>query len=329
MKKGVVIGATGIIGNHIVRALLELGHHVIAVSRGKTPALNLQGLAVERRTADILDQSSLIAAFKGANWVFQAAAYYPRTMFSRKKHVRTAMQGTKNLIAALKNSRVERLVYTSSLTTIGRVGRGLLADEGVAYNFIGRDPHPYFLVKYLCECELMRAVAVEALPIVVVNPTACFGDYELKPRDLCLIPKLVRREIPAYVVRDLNVVDVADVARGHVLAAEKGRVGERYVLGGHNLTVEMVIKEICDVAGVRPPRLVVPLPLGLGLSLASELLGFLMRREPHLPILGLRFVQHGQHFSLEKAKEELSYTVSAMAPCYERAIQWYKKIGYI
>ncbi len=326
--KALVLGATGIIGNHIVRELLEQGHDVYAASRGVLPPVNLEGLNVRRVRCDLDDLQSLRDVFCGMDWVFQAAAYYPQNTFNKNQHVQSAMKGLNHVIQAALESGIKKLVYTSSLTTIGQVPKGELANETVAYNLTGHDPHPYFLVKHLSEIRLQEAFQQQKLPVVILNPTGCFGPYELKPKSMCLIPQLVNREIPTYVIRDINVVDTADVARGHVLAADKGRLGERYILGGHNQTTEMIIREICEVADVKPPRFAVPLQLGLGVCYLDEGFNFLLKRKPRYSILGLRFAQYGQHFDLSKSENELGYSPQPMEDCYRRAIAWYHKIGY-
>lgn len=326
--KSLVIGATGLIGNHIVRELLKEGHEVIAASRGVTPAVNLEDVDVPRVKVDVMDVASLTKAFRGVEWVFQAAAYYPGDTFHKAEHVKRALAGTQNIIQAARNASIQRLIYTSSLTTIGRSGRRKLATEEDSYRLAGRDPHPYFLVKHLCEEALRDAVRARGLPVVIVNPSGCFGPYDLKPKNLCLIPQLIQRKIPAFVRCDINVVDAADVARGHILAAKKGVIGERYILGGHNVTMEMVLREICEVAGVKPPRIAIPVALGLGVCYVSETIGYVLGKKPALPVLAIRFAQHGQHLSIDKAVRELGYTVGEMAPCYERAIAWFRRIGY-
>lgn len=326
--KALVIGSTGIIGNHIVRELLNDGHEVFAASRGITPSRNLEGLQVKSVQLDILDLDSLKKAFKGMDCVFQAAAYYPDNTFNSKLHCERAMQGLENVIHAALASHIERLVYTSSLTTIGQAKKGELANEDLKYDLFGQDPHPYFLVKHLSEQRLNRAFLEKGLPVVMLNPSGCFGPYELKPKTMCLVPQLISREIPSYILRDINVVDTRDVARGHVLAATKGRLGERYILGGHNQNTEIVIREICEVGGVKPPRFTVPLQIGVGLCMMAEGVGYVLKRKPRFPVLGLRFIQYGQHLDISKARTEFGYEPQPMAPCYKRAIQWYKDIGY-
>ncbi len=326
--KALVIGATGIIGNHVVRSLLKEGIAVRALSRGITPSLNLDGLDIERVQGDFSDSSSLSHAVEGCQWVFHTAAYYPSHTFDLPGHVALAKKQIKTVLNVIKKSSVQRFVYTSSLTTIGQpASPQSLADENLPYN-LGFFPHPYFAVKVVMEEEVLKQ-ARKGLPAVVVNPTGCFGPYELKPPRLCLIPQLVNKKMPAYVDHSLNAVNVADVGKGHVLAAHKGRIGERYILGGHNTTTKDIIREICRIAEVPFPKIKLPMAPALGLSWASEWLSYtLFKNLPLFPILGLRFVQYGQHFDLAKAKRELGYSPSPLEPCFSKAIDWYKKIGY-
>lgn len=324
--KALVIGATGIIGNHVARALLADGVEVRAFSRGKTPALNLEGLDVERVLGDARDEASLILAMKGCEWVFHTAAYYPQNPFHLSKHVDEALRGIRAVIAAVKKSGA-KLVYTSSLTTIGMATKGKLANESLPYTMIKNPPHPYFLVKHLMEEEVVQA-ARNGLHAVIVNPTGCFGPYELKPPSLCLVPQLIKRKIPAIIEHDLNVVDVADVGRGHWLAAQKGRSGERYVLGGHNVTSSWLIRKICEIGGVKPPFFKIPLAPALVLSWCSESAGYLAKKPALFPLLGLRFLQYGQHFTCQKAFDELGYSASPMDKCLTKSVQWFEKIGY-
>lgn len=326
--KALVIGATGIIGNNLVRVLLAEGIDVRAFSRGLTPSLNLEGLNVERFKGDAEDPHSLQKGMEGCDWVFHTAPYYPLNTFHAEEHRRDAMKGINTVIEAIKNSNsVTRFVYTSSLTTIGVPPVGKVADETTPYN-LGFYPHPYFEVKKLMEDRVIEE-AKKGLPAVIVNPTGCFGPYEMKPPRLCLIPQIVNRQMPAYIDNPMNVVDVADVGRGHFLAAQKGRIGERYILGGHNSQIGETIKMIAKVAGVKPPQIKAPLKLAVGLAYGSEVVSYFTKNFPaRFPLLGIRFAEYGQHYSIEKAKAELGYTVSPMEPCFARAIAWYKKLGY-
>ncbi len=324
--KALVIGGSGIIGNHVIRALLSEGIIVRSLTRGITPSKNLDDLNVETMRGDASDEDTLLIAMKGCDWVFHTAAYYPTHMFDRKGHVNSALNSIRTFISAVSKSALNKVVYTSSLTTIGMAKT--LADETVPYNLAAKLPHPYFEVKYLMEDEIKKAALIKQLPITIVNPTGCFGPYELKPKNLCIIPQLVNQKMPAFVDHCINVVDAADVAKGHVESAKRGKNGDRVVLGGHNTTVFELITTICKVAKVKPPRFQVPLSIGLIPCFLSECIGYMTNTPPMLPILGLRFIQYGQKFDLSKQTQSLGVIPSPMEPCFERAINWYKKIGY-
>lgn len=327
--KTLVIGSTGIIGNHVIRALLKEGHEVRAFARGVTPALNLEGLAVEKFQGDATDSATLERAFKGIDWVFHTAPYYPAHMFDTEGHIKKALVGVEAILKALANSSVSRLVFTSSLTTIGPAKLGQKwADETCAYSLSGKSPHPYFEVKFQMEEKILQAARAGA-PCVIVNPTGCFGPYELKPKSNCLVPQLLSRKVPGIINRPINVVDVADVGRGQVLAAIKGKVGERYILGGHNVWSTEIIRRICELGKVPPPPLTLPMFLALGVAKASEYLGRALHKNPAIPLLGLKFLEYGQFLNSSKAIQELGYQISPMEPCLEAAIAWFKQIGYV
>lgn len=326
--KALVIGGTGIIGNHVIRALLKEGIDVRSLSRGLTSSQNLDDIKVESVRGDATDAASLITAMRGCDWVFHTAAYYPTHTFDRAGHSAQAKAAIAAFIYAVSKSSVKKVVYTSSLTTIGQasnLGRDL-ADESLPYDLQKNPPHPYFEVKYLMEEEIKKAA--KQLPITIVNPTGCFGPYELKPKHLCIVPQLVNRKLPAYYDHPINVVDTVDVAYGHFLAAQKGAPGDRIILGGHNWTVSQLIESVCHVAKVKPPAIKVPLNVALVPSFLSECWGRVVHEPPAFPILGLRFVQYGQNFDLSKQKNVLGLKTSPMEPCFEKAIHWFKKIGY-
>lgn len=328
--KALVIGGTGIIGNHVIRALLSEGIAVRTLTRGLTPSRNLENLKVESVQGDATNVKSLVLAMKDCDWVFHTAAYYPTHMFDRAGHRNCALRSIQTFIQAVSKSSVKKVVYTSSLTTIGQASRlgKCYADETCTYDMVDSPPHPYFEVKYLMEEEIKKAALNQKLPITIVNPTGCFGPYELKPKSLCIVPQLVNRKIPAYFDHAINIVDVADVALGHIEAAKKGQGGDRIILGGHNTHVSHLINTICAIAKVPPPKLQVPLALALAPAILSECLGRITNTAPLLSVLGLRFIQYGQHFDLAKQEKILGLKPSPIEPCLEKAIAWYKKIGY-
>lgn len=327
--KALVIGATGIIGNHVVRALLNENVEVRAFSRGITPSKNLEGLDVELFKGDLNDQERLAQAVTGCSWVFHTAPYYPKHTFNLKRQVHEAMEGMDKVLGVVSQKPIDRFVYTSSLTTIGKPQYyGQLADESCRYEIEKKPPHPYFTIKAMMEDAVIKA-ATKGLPAVVTNPTGCFGPYELKPYNLCLVPQLINGDVPAAVKRDINAVDVADVGRGHVLAAQKGGIGQRYILGGHNVDSKWVMDEICRRGGVRPPRITIPLSMALWPAWASEYWAYYITKStPSIPIIGLRFIERGQHLDITKARSELGYEPSALGPCFDRAIEWFRSIGY-
>lgn len=325
--KALVIGATGIIGNHVVRSLLKRGIHVRGLQRGVTPAANLKGLDIELVKGDATVASDLAGALKGCDWLFHTAPYYPMHTFQMQQHCDKGLAGIQTLIDVLKKNPVERFVYTSSLTTIGKSTKAnKLADETCAYDLLGQDPHPYFRVKYVMEEAVKKSA--NRTQAVIVNPTGCVGPFELKPANLCLVPQVVNRKIPAMVERPINLVDVADVGEGQVLAALKGRVGERYILGGFNTSTSWYIEAIARLSSVGAPKIKLPLGVALVPSYLSELIAYLRGTIPALPILGLRFTQYGQHLSSEKAQTELGYNPEPIEPAIRRAIEWFRQVGY-
>lgn len=328
--KALVIGATGIIGNHVVRELLSQGIEVRALSRGVTPSINLKGLNVETVNADLNDSAALTRAMKGCGWVFHTAPYYPTNAFDRRGHLERALKGINSVLNAAAANPIERFVYTSSLTTIGKPKKpGQLADENCPYDLQGNPPHPYFEVKYVMEEEVRRQALIGRVPGVIVNPTGCFGPYELKPVQLCLVPQVLNGKVPAMIRRPINYIDTALVAQGHRLAAEKGRISYRYILGDHNGTADEVIRIICKVAKRPPPKITLPLKMAIPPALFSEAVCYyLLKKPPFIPLLGLRFIEYGQHFNLTRAREDLGLKSAPLEPCIERAIEWFKSIGY-
>ena len=328
-KKCLVLGATGIIGNHVLRELVvQNAREVLACGRGVTPTKNLTDLDVPLIRADTNDQDSLKHAFRGVDVVFHSAGYYPQHYFDKPGHSRAALTQIRNVLSAARECGVARVVYTSSVTTIGRAKLGEMADETLNYDLLGKDPHPYFYLKHKVEEEVRAWAERGDIDVVMVNPTGCFGPFELKPPSLCIVPQIASGRLPGVVDGLINAVDVADVARGHVQAALKGKNGERYILSGHNMTVLKLVEEICAVAGVRPPRFKIPIQPALGVSFLDELLCRFLGRVPHMPLLGLCFVQYGQHYSCQKAQHELAYTFSPLRACLERSLEWFYKIGY-
>lgn len=317
-----VLGATGFIGGQIVRAALDQGWQARAVRRRPGATGAIEDLDVEWVFGDLTDVASLVTAMRGCPLVFHAAGYYPHRARDIWKTVRHGVTGMRNVLAAAAAAGVKRLVYTSSLTTVGPpFDPRRLADEESFY-LPGSVANPYFEVKWAMEMEATRAAA-QGLPVAIVLPTAAFGPGDVKPTTGSLLLMAARGQMLGYVEGRVNVVDVRDVAAGHVAAAERGEPGHRYILGGHNLTFQEMLTIAAAAAGRRPPRL--KLPSGLVQILAN--VGGLLR----VPgTYHLRAIRHFQALDATRAREELGLRkpFSFEQTCYD-ALAWFYQHGYL
>src|SRR5579884_4133012 len=243
-----VIGATGLLGSNLVRALLDQGESVRVLIRPTSPAHTLNGLPLDRVYGDLYDPASLHEACRGVGTVYQAASYYPTETIPAKTATALALEQTNNLLNAVQQTSVSRLVFTSTLTTIGNPSEpGRLANENCP--FVPRFPdNPYLVAKAAMEARVLEA-ARSGVPAVVINPTACYGPYDSKPTSGTQMLMIAKRLAPAYVQAPVNAIDVRDVAVGMIRAAQRGRVGERYILGNWNTTQKELGDLIADVAG--------------------------------------------------------------------------------
>lgn len=316
-----VLGATGFIGGAVARAALAAGHEVVAARRTHVTGA-LDDAAVEWRTADLLDRGSLASAMQGCEVVFHAAGYYPTVTFDRAKALRRGVTGMRHVLAAARDAGVRRVVYTSSLSTVGKPEEGRLSDERDHY-LPGDIDDTYWELKWAMEQECWRACA-EGLDVVVTNPTMCFGPGDVKPTSGMAVILVAKRRLPVYTDGAWNVVDVRDVAQGQLAAAERGRKGERYLLGGHNITVSIFLHHVAKVAGVPPPRLLLPGAVVRTAALASELFAVATRRPPLLPVEGVDMIRFGQHFDCAKAEHELGLAPRPLEQTLQDAVAWFR-----
>lgn len=325
--KVLVTGATGFIGGNLARRLAAQGHQVRALSRPGSNTLNINRTGVKVVPGDILDADSVDRGLRDCQWVFHCAASY--TFWSKNKRdiYRTNVEGTAIVLDAAERAGVERVVYTSTVGTIGlpAAGLGCESTEMPPTQLVGN----YKTSKYQAE-QLALEKARQGLPLVVVNPTATVGPWDVKPTPTGkIVLDYLRGRMPAYMDTGLNLVDVADVAEGHILAAEKGQIGQRYVLGNRNLTLKAIFELLEGITGRKAPRTKIPRWLALGAGyfdhvVEEQLLG----REPRIPLEGLKSAKKPMYVSSEKAIQELGIPQSSVEQALAEAVAWFENHGY-
>lgn len=326
--KTLVTGATGFIGSHVVRALLEQGYQVRALVRQSSNRANLAGLDVELATGDVLDRASIERAVAGCDCVVHVAAAYALWVPNPQEVYDTNVEGTVNVLSAAQAAGVKRVVYTSTESTIGIRENGCLGTEAMFVELSDLAGH-YKRSKYLAEQVALR-MAGEGLPVVVVNPTTPVGPGDLRPTPTGqIVVDFLNGRMPAYVNTGLNLVDVEDVAVGHVLALEKGRPGERYILGHENLSLKEILGALGRITGRPAPRLRLPFWVALGAAYASE---FAARRltggPPRIPVTGVKVARHIRFFDCTKAVRELGMPQTPIDVALDKAVRWFREHGY-
>ncbi len=327
--KVLVLGAAGFLGSNLVRALMAKGDEVRALVRPTSNLLALKGLDIERVQGELADADSLGRACDGVGVVYQTASYYPPYTIPAAVAAAQAIAETKNLIAAVRRASVERLVFTSTLTTIGFPSDPMkLATEECPFTTLFTD-NPYLMAKAAMEKTVLDA-AREGLPAVVVNPTAFYGPYDSKPTSGTQILMIVKHLMPGYVQGPVNAIDVRDVTAGMIRAAERGRVGERYILGNWNTTQKELNALIARVAGVMAPMLPVPFALArYGSKLGDWAFRTIVRRPAPVPSFFVEMLKHMQQYDCSKAIRELDYPRSPVETAIRDALIWFRANGYL
>ena len=326
-----VTGAAGFIGSAVTRALLARGAQVVALLKPGVPSTNIDGLAVERVVADLRDAPGIAAAASGCRMVFHVAAVYRFWVPNVADFYDVNVGGSLNVIDAAKAAGVERVVYTSTVGTIGLDGteNGCAADE-TAWARIGHLFGLYKQSKYVAEHEVLRAGA-QGLPVVLVQPTLPLGPGDRAPTPTGkTILDFLNGRIPGWFDTALNVVDVDDVAGGHLLAAELGAQGRSYVLGGENLALRQILDVLAAGTGLPRASFKVPRRLALVAAHTSELVeGHLLHREPSVPLEGARMAATRMIFSDARARSELGYRSRPAVEAIMRSARWYAENGYV
>ncbi len=327
MKQALIVGSTGCIGNNVTRACLAAGWSVRAFHRATSKTWMLDGLDVEHAVGDLTDPGSLASAMRGCDVVFHAAAYYPRHSLDVDGSLREAVLGMRNVLDAAKETGIDRLVFTSSLTTLGPPSEaGRLADEGDFY-LPGSTHSAYFESKWAMEAEAWRAIAT-GLPIVIVNPTAVFGPWDVGPTTGEILVNVAKGRFPVWVDLEANVVDARDVGEGHVLAAEHGSIGQRYILGGENLSVRQALTIAAREAGAKPPRWRVSLGTISTLVKVGEVLGRLPLIKP-LPLEHLKTMREWRALDCSKAQRELGFVHRPFLDTIRETLAWFREHKYL
>jgi|SRR5579875_300177 len=328
-RLSLVTGATGFVGSAVVRALLAQGYPVRALVRKGSDQRNLAGLSLELVEGDLADQTALARAVSGCRYVFHIAADYRLWVPDPAEMMRTNVEGTKNVMEAALAAGVERVVHCSSVAALGLTEDGSPADETTPVKesvLIG----PYKRSKYLAERAVLEMVRSRGLPAVIVNPSTPVGPRDLKPTPTGkMILDAAAGRMPGYLDTGLNIVHVDDVAFGHLLALERGRVGERYILGGENYALADLFKEIAEIAGVRPPFLKLSEPVLWPVALVCEGLAYLANIPPLVTRDHLRMARKRLFFSSEKAKAELGYAPRPARTALADAIAWFRTVGML
>ena len=322
-----VTGAAGFLGSHIARQLVARGQNVRVMLRPSSQNRAIADLPLEYVTGDLRDPASLDRAMKGIQRVFHAAADYRLWARHSQDIYDSNVGGTKNILAAAKRAGVEQFIYTSTVATIA-VDRPAQPNESTDSKLEEMIGH-YKRSKWIAEREALNA-AKEGLPVIVAMPTTPVGPWDWKPTPTGkLIVDFLNGKLPGYVDTGLNFVGVEECALGHLLIAEKGKVGQRYLLGGENLTLKQMLDILAKISGLRAPSLKISHNVALGVAYASTIFSRLIGKEPGIPVEGVKIAQHKMFVDCARSQRELGFKAGPVAAALDRAVRWYEANGYV
>ncbi|WP_267383307.1 hopanoid-associated sugar epimerase [Cyanobacterium sp. uoEpiScrs1] len=324
--KAFITGGTGFVGTNLVRLLLQQGHQVRVLVRPKSCLDNLKGLDIEQVEGNINDPD-LAAKIRGTHILFHVAAHYSLYQQDRQQLYQSNVLGTRSVLAAARQAKIERTVYTSSVAAIGVGEFGKTIDEthqSPVEKLVGH----YKKSKYWAEQEAYKAIQ-KGQDIVIVNPSTPIGPWDIKPTPTGkIILRFLRRQMPAYIETGLNLIDVRDVAWGHLLALEKGKSGERYLLGNKNVSLKVLLEELATITRLNGPRQTVPLWLPLIVAWAEESLLVPLGRSPSLSLDEVRMSRTPMYYDGTKAVKELGLPQSSIKQALQDAVTWFVNHGY-
>jgi dihydroflavonol-4-reductase len=321
-------GATGFLGSHVARQLLSRGAQLRLLVRPTSRLDNIADLPAERVVGDLRDSESLKRGMSGCEFVFHVAADYRLWTRNGQELYDSNVEGTRNVLAAARDSGVRRVVYTSSVATMGFGNNGRLTDEKTPVtlsNMIG----DYKRSKFMAE-QLAITAAHAGQNVVIVNPTTPIGERDIKPTPTGrIVVDFLRRKFPAYVDTGLNLVDVADCAQGHLLAMEKAVPGERYILGGENLTLKQILDKLAAITGLPSPKIKLPYAVAYATGVVDTVVsGKMLKREPCVTLDAVRMGRKKMFITSAKAERELGWNPGPVDGALRRAVEWFQANGY-
>jgi dihydroflavonol-4-reductase len=327
--KAFLTGATGFLGSHVARALAAQGADLRLLVRSTSNLKNLEGLNAETATGDLRDPASLEEAMSGCDTVFHVAADYRLWARDPEEMYRSNVEGTRAILEAARKNGVRRVVYTSSVATMGFTRNGNPADEAspvVLADMIGH----YKRSKFMAE-QIALEAGRSGMHVVVVNPTTPVGEQDIKPTPTGrIILDFLKRKFPAYVDTGLNLVDVTECARGHVAALERGKSGERYILGGENLTLKQILDKLGAITGLSSPTVKLPYFFAFAAAAVDETVtGRILHREPRATIDAVRMGRKKMFASSAKAERDLGWKLVPAENALRRAVEWFRTNGYV
>jgi len=327
--KAFITGATGFVGSHVARALAARGAELRLLVRSGSRTDNIADLRAEIATGDLREPESLKKAMADCDFVFHVAADYRLWVRDPEQMYRSNVEGTRAIIRAAQESGVQRVIYTSSVATMGFTREGHIAREDSPVSIREMVGH-YKRSKFMAE-QIALEAGRNGANVVVVNPTTPIGEYDIKPTPTGrIVVDFLKRKFPAYVDTGLNLADVKEVARGHLLAMEKARPGERYILGGQNLTLKQILDKLAELTGLPSPKMKVPHAVAMGFAVFDQFFtGMIMGKEPRATIDAVKMGRKKMFASSSKAEHELGYKVLPVEDALRRAIDWFQTHGYI
>lgn len=326
--KAFITGATGFVGSHVARALAEQGAELRLLVRSTSRTDNIADLRAEVAIGDLCQPESLRKAMSGCEFAFHVAADYRIWVREPEQMYRANVEGTRAIIQAAQECGVRRVIYCSSVATMGFTESGQIVDETTPVSLADMVGH-YKRSKFMAE-QIALEAGRKGANVVIVNPTTPIGERDIKPTPTGrIVVDFLNRKFPAYVDTGLNLADVKEVAHGHLLAMEKARPGERYILGGENLTLKQILDKLAALTGLRSPTMKVPHAVAMGFAAFDQFFtGVLMGREPRATIDAVKMGRKKMYASSAKAERELGYRVIPVEDALRRAVDWFRVNHY-